>query len=169
MILVTYHTVTGNTRKVAEAIHQVIPHALLLPLSDVPSSATFDLIFAGFPIMQFRPPREIITFLAGIPEEQKLALFVTHAMSSGNEDDATKKMLGSILDKCRKAAPQADLKGFFDCRGELAEQTAGMLAASGIPLLMKFAGMRKETIGHPDIQELQEAGLFARSIIAGLK
>jgi hypothetical protein len=90
-----------------------------------------------------------------------VALFVTHAMDPQSDDPAVAKMLGGILDKCRKSLARAELAGFFHCRGELAESTAQMLADSRMPMLVHFAAMRGETLGHPNGQELEAARQFA--------
>lgn len=170
MILVTYFSVTGNTRRVAEAIHMSIPgEKQLLEMGLVPPGKDYDLVFAGFPVMQFRPPREAIQFFKGLNPGQNLAIFVTHAMFPGPEDQAMSDMLEGVLRKCRSAAPQTTLTGFFHCRGELAEPTARMLSESGIVLLQQFAALRPDTLGHPDLVDLDNAGRFGSEVIQKLR
>lgn len=47
-ILIAYSSRTGNTRKLAEAIHLALPNADLCPMGSVPNRDSYDLIFAGF-------------------------------------------------------------------------------------------------------------------------
>lgn len=47
-VLVTYESVTGNTKRVAEAIAAVIPGSVLLPIAEAPDPAGFDRVFVGF-------------------------------------------------------------------------------------------------------------------------
>ena len=47
-VLVTYESVTGNTKRVAEAIAAVIPGSVLLPITDAPAPEGFDRVFVGF-------------------------------------------------------------------------------------------------------------------------
>lgn len=162
MILVTYLSETGNTRKVASAIHGAIGCPVrFIEMNAVDLSVPYDLIFAGFPVWQFGPAGPARKFLASLPPGQKVALFVTHAMDPQSDDPAVVKMLDAILEKCRRSVTRAELCGFFHCRGELAESTAHMLADSRMPMLVHFAAMRSETLGHPDDQELEAARQFA--------
>ena len=47
-VLVTYESVTGNTKRVAEAIAAVIPGAVMTPIADAPDPAGYDRVFVGF-------------------------------------------------------------------------------------------------------------------------
>ncbi len=47
-VLIAYSSKTGNTRKLAEAIHLALPNADLCPMGSVPNPSKYDLIFAGF-------------------------------------------------------------------------------------------------------------------------
>lgn len=47
-ILIAYSSKTGNTRKLAEAIHLALPNADLCPMGSVPNRDIYDLVFAGF-------------------------------------------------------------------------------------------------------------------------
>lgn len=47
-VLIAYSSKTGNTRKLAQAIHLALPNADLCPMGSVPNRDMYDLIFAGF-------------------------------------------------------------------------------------------------------------------------
>ncbi len=47
-VLVTYESVTGNTKRVAEAIAAVIPGSVLLPITEAPDPKGYDAVFVGF-------------------------------------------------------------------------------------------------------------------------
>lgn len=47
-VLVTYESVTGNTKLIAEAITGAIPGSLLVPIADAPAPSGFDRVFVGF-------------------------------------------------------------------------------------------------------------------------
>jgi flavodoxin len=164
--LVTYWTQTGNTKKVAEAIFDVIPgEKIMKPIDEVETLDGVDLAFIGFPVMQFGPPPAVKKFIGEHAAGKKIALFITHAMLSESEDPQRKAMLERELDKCSAACSKSQLTGLFHCQGELAEKTAAELMATNFPLLMEFAAMRPFTIGHPDPEELEQAGKFAMSVI----
>ncbi len=147
---------------------QVAPcQKMLIRMDEVDDPIDFDLIFAGFPVWQFGPAKQARHFLSRLTEKHAVALFVTHAMDPLSDDPEMRKMLNGILQKCREAAGNAEMAGFFHCRGELSAAAAKMLASSGIPMLEKFAGLREETLGHPDEKDVKDAVEFCESIIQG--
>lgn len=158
--LVTYMTVTGNTKKVAEAIYgEIEGRKEIKPIEQVKDLEGYDLIFVGFPVMRFGPPDKIKTFLESNAKGKKVALFVTHAMWTKLEP------LKGILMKCREAASCANVVGFFDCQGELSEPVAQSLLTSENPDMQKFGEMRSMTMGHPDAKDLENARAFTRDIM----
>jgi flavodoxin len=165
--LVTYWSQTGNTKRVAEAIFDVLPKEKhIQPFAEVSTLDGFDLIFIGFPVMQFGPPGIVKKFLSTHVNGKKIALFITHAMFSNSEDPQQQAMLEKELENCRSACKGGEIAGFNHCQGELSQKTANELVESGIPMLAEFAAMRPLTIGHPDEMELAQAQAFARTCIA---
>ena len=162
-ILVTWYSETGNTRKVADAIYEALAgDKTMMPFSEVESLGGYDLTFLGFPVKRFGVPGPAREFIAKHATGKRIALFVTHAMTSESEDPQQQALLEKELDKCRTACSKSELVAFFHCRGELSEQIADELRSSNIPMLMEFAGMRDLTLGHPDQSELEAARNFAR-------
>jgi len=160
--LVIYYSKTGNTRKVAGAIYDALPgEKRIKPMNEIHTPEENDLMFIGFPIMQFGPPARASQFISRHAAGKKIALFVTHAMPCMSDDPNQEAMLEKELNRCRAACSKSQLLGLFHCQGELSEDIARELIASGNPLLMEFAGMRPLTIGHPDPEELEQARIFA--------
>lgn len=165
--MVAYWSQTGNTKKVAEAIFAALPEEKTLkPLAEVENLDGFDVIFIGFPIMQFGPPPSVKKFLAANTQKKTIALFVTHAMLSQSGDAQQQAMLVKELDKCAAVCSGSNLLGLFHCQGELSENAANDLIASNIPILMEFAELRRFTLGHPNAGELAHAQNFARAVTA---
>ena len=163
-VLVTYISLSGNTKKIAEAIFEEIQtEKEITPLKEVDNLEGYDLAFIGFPVHGFGPAKEAQTFLKKNAQDKKIALFVTHAMSSENE------MLEGVLKKCKKPASKADLVSFFNCQGELAENTAKSLIKSNNPQMQQFGKMRDMTVGHPNAEEIESARIFAKETIEKLK
>ena len=74
-ILIAFFTRTGNTRKVAEAIHAALPgETELAPLESVETLEGYDLVFIGFPVMQFGPPAVVRNFINVKAAGRKIAL-----------------------------------------------------------------------------------------------
>jgi flavodoxin len=163
--LVTYFSVSGNTKKVAEAIFSALAgDKTIKSIEEIASLKEFDLVFLGTPVMQFGMPPPVRKFIADHADGIRIALFVTHAMLSKSNDPFQKKMLEKELEKCRQACSRSELVGLFHCQGELSEKIAGELAASNIPMLVEFARMRPETLGHPTDKEIAGAEDFARLV-----
>ena len=159
-VLVTYFTQTGNTKKVAEAIHEEITEAKeIKELAAVESLEGRDLSFIGFPIMAFGPAKPAKEFLAAHAAGKRVALFITHASPEDSEP------LEEWLAACREAAADTDLVGVFNCQGELAESIADLLANNEDPQIRAFAEGRSQTVGQPDEARLEKARAFAREIM----
>ena len=158
-ILVTYMTVTGNTKKVAEAIYGALEGKKeIKPMDRVSSLEGYDLVFIGFPVMRFGPPDDAKNFIEIFAKGKKVALFVTHAMWSSMEP------LKGILMKCKEPANCAEFVGLFECQGELSETLAKSLLNNSNPEMQKFGQMRPMTMGHPDAADLEKAKSFAKEI-----
>ena len=108
--LVTYWSQTGNTRKVAEAIFEVLPaEKSLKPFDEVETLDGYDFIFTGFPILQFGPPPAAKIFLSTHAAGKNIAMFVTHAIPGANPQQQV--MLGKELGRCRSAFAKSEILG----------------------------------------------------------
>ncbi len=161
--LVAYFSQTGKTKKVADAIYDGIGgDKELKELSEVDSLEGYDLSFIGFPIHAFGPAKEGKEFLEEKAAGKKVALFVTHAASEGQEG------LDAWLDNCKDAASSAELVGLFNCMGELSQPIADFLMKNDDPTMRSFGERRPETVGQPDESRLQRARDFAKEVLSKL-
>jgi len=163
--VVVYWSLTGNTKKVAEAIFESLSgEKMLASLSEVVLPEDDHLLFIGFPVMQFGPPPEVKRFVANMTPGKAVAVFITHAMPPNQEDPSQQMMLSKEIDRCLKTFSKQHMVGLFHCQGELSGQSAAGLRDSNIPMLQQFAAMRPLTLGHPGDEELAQARQFAREI-----
>jgi len=159
-VLVTYYSQSGNTRKVAEAIYGGISaDKEMEELEKVESLQEYALIFVGFPLHANGPAKPAKDFLENKARGKKLAIFVTHA---AHEDSP---LLQEWLEACKQAAAGADLVAFFNCQGELADDIAGFMSASGDASLEAWAKERPRTLGQPDASRLELARVFGREAL----
>lgn len=164
--LVTCYSESGNTLKVARAIYgEIQGEKELRPLGELSSLDGYDLVFFGFPIMQFGPPRKVRTFLKTHAAGRNIALFITHASW---ETPGQTELLAGWLEKCRAAADGTNIVGFFHCRGELSATSAARFLKSEILEVRWFGSLQPATVGHPDESELDGARAFARDVIQGV-
>lgn len=161
-VLVTYQSLTGNTKKVAGVIFEAIGHQKeMKELSQVTTLEGYDLGFVGFPIMGFGPSQEVTNFLSNQAAGKDVALFITHASPEDSEP------LQDWLQKCRSSAASSNLKGVFHCQGEMSEQVADFMLKSGDAQLAEWAKDRPSTVGQPDATRLQQARDWAKKLTVG--
>ena len=115
-VIVTYMSLSGNTKKIAEAIFQEIPEEKeIKELNEIDDLEGYDLAFVGFPMHGFGVPEEAKSFLEKHCMGKKIALFVTHGAPEHSGD------LQPWLAKCKEAAVKANVIDMFNCQGELAQ------------------------------------------------
>ncbi len=160
-VLVTYHSDTGNTEKVARAIYEAIEHAEkeIFPLKEVGQKdiSAYDLIFCGFPVQASCVPDKVHPFLKGLPKGSLLALFSTHGSLRGGPltIEAMHEALG--------LAKQAVILGTFCCRGKVKHSLLEALEKR--PQHKKWIEEAQSAAGHPDEHDLEDAKEFARWMI----
>jgi flavodoxin len=160
-VLVAYMSSTGNTRKIADAIHgEITAEKEIRPISEVVDLGPYDLSFLGFPTHGYGPDKKTRATLEKLCKGgKKVALFVTHAAP---EDEPE---VSEYMAKFRQAAAGSEIVGTFDCQGQL---------ASGVKFIMKISPNKKlrsdakrdNSKGQPDATRLERARAFARDTMA---
>jgi flavodoxin len=84
---VLYISRTGNTKRLAEAISELLK-APVFNIADAPEPSVtqdFDLIVIGTPVMGMRPAPEVQSFVKRLPEctGKRTILFCTYAIKQG--------------------------------------------------------------------------------------
>ena len=159
--LVTYMTVSGQTKKVADAIFDAIEgEKEIQPVSEVNGLEGYDLTFVGSPMHRFGLHEKVGEFIKNIGKGKNIALFVTHSMPEGGEP------LQEWLDNCKNAAAGTNLVGFFNCQGEMSKELADLMVNSGDPQAAAWGEAREKTIGQPDEARLERARAFAREVVS---
>jgi menaquinone-dependent protoporphyrinogen IX oxidase len=161
--LITYSSLTGNTRKIAESIFKAIPdNKELKNLSEVVSLDEYGLVFIGFPIYNFEPVKQAKEFMQTQTNGKNIAIFMTMALTSAPQDEQTTQLYNLTIKNCRNCADRAKILGVFDSPGELSEKAAIALINSNDPQLKAFGMMRSFSIGFPNNKNLKDAELFAK-------
>jgi flavodoxin len=163
-VLVAYHSISGNTKKVAEAIFKEIKaDKELKALSEVKDLKGYDLSFIGFPIHAYGPSNDAKAFLEKKVTSKDIALFITH--SAPEDEPQVPKWIAA----CRIAASGANIVGVFDCQGALAQNVKDMMLGSKDPQLIAWAERSSETLGQPDKGRLKKASKFAKDVMGRYK
>jgi len=158
-VLVAYMSQTGNTKKVAEAIYDVIPQPKEIKrVEDVTSLEGYDLAFLGFPIHDFGPDKQAKAFLETHVKDRAIVLFTTHMAP----EDAPS--LQGWIQKFRDAAVGANIVGVFNCQGQGSRRVKISMRLSRHPKLRAWA--RADTSqGQPDAARLERARAFANELV----
>jgi flavodoxin len=93
---VVYFSRTGNTKRLAQAIAESTNAPLFAMSSSEPSVAqNFDVLILGMPVEGFRPAKETLTFIGGMPkkESKKAILFCTYRLWKGSTFKVLEKKL----------------------------------------------------------------------------
>ena len=155
--LVTYYSLTGNTKLVAESIFGALPDdKTIKPMAEAGDLAPYGLIFAGFPVQTHSVPYPAEVFLRSIPEGKKVALFSTHGSVTGS------RLSREALEHASILIAGAKLLGTFSCRGKVSMKALEVLMQS--PEHEAWADMAASASTHPDASDLEDARSFARWI-----
>lgn len=158
--MIAYMSLSGNTKKIAEAIHQEIQaEKEIKEYTKIDDLKNFDFVFVGFPLHGFGAPEEAESFLKKHCRGKKIALFVTHGAPEYYEG------LQPWLLKCKEAAAGADVIGMFNCQGELAQYIIDELLKSDNPQYRAYGEAGPSTKGQPDATRIERARVFAREIM----
>jgi flavodoxin len=108
---VLYISRTGNTKRLAEAISELLK-APVFNIADAPEPSVtqdFDLIVIGTPVMGMRPAPEVQSFVKRLPEctGKRTILFCTYAIKQGGtlkilEKELTQKGYINILNVSKR-------------------------------------------------------------------
>ncbi len=157
-ILVTYFSLTGNTKKIAETIFSVLEgDKTIEPIEEVQELADFNLVFIGFPVHSHSVPFKIEKLLRRIPEGKKIALFSTHGAIKGS------RLSQEAIEHAAATASKAKVLGIFSCRGRVSSEALEVLSKS--PEHTLWTEMAASARTHPDKADLEDARTFARRIV----
>lgn len=157
-ILVTYISWTGNTKKVADAIFEVLGgDKTIKTMDEAQILDEYDLIFIGFPVHAHSVPFKTEELIKRIPPGKKIALFSTHGSLTGS------RLARQALEHASILASSSKILGTFTCRGKVSLQALEVLSKS--PEHKAWAEMAASAQTHPDEHDLDDGRLFAKWIM----
>lgn len=169
-VLVTYLSQTGNTEKIAKAIHEEASKSneaeiKKLEDTDAGSFGDYDVVFVGTPIHMMGLSNEAKTLLGQIPDgaDFKLAGFVTHMSDAYTKENFEKGItsFGEISEK-----KGITYLGCYDCQGKLTEKLRPMVKQVRKLPDDEWAKVMEETDKHPSPEDEEKAREFARDVLA---
>jgi flavodoxin len=165
-ILVTYRSVTRNTKTVAEAIFgEIEGEKEIKPFKEVETLDGYDFTFVGCPIEFFGAGNATKKWFEEHLKDKRIGLFCTHGAPEFAPD------VPQWTDALKAAATDAgaEIVNFFNCQGELSQKVLDMMAADEDPYVRKLASFGREgTLGQPDETRIEKAQEFARETMKKL-
>jgi flavodoxin len=165
-VLVAYSSKTGNTRKLAEAVHLELPNADLCPMGSVPNLDQYDVVFAGFWVEAGNANADAIRCLKRL-SGKPVALFATLGAypDSQHAVDSLKAAAGEI--------PDGNVVDSFICQGAIDPNVIEWMEQ--LPADDKNAPTEsrrqlwKDAEGHPDEADLEAVSKWAASALEKMK
>jgi flavodoxin I len=157
--LIVYYSLTGNTKTVAEAIHEASEgEKTLKSTAEVTDEdiSQAGLIFIGFPVHSHSVPYKVEMLLKRIPTDKKIALFSTHGAITGSH------LSRQALEYASALISKAKILGSFACRGKMSEKARE--THSRLPEHKVWTEMAVSSRNHPTESDLEDARAFARWI-----
>ena len=111
--LVVYSSVTGNTRSVAEAIHQIMPPGTVLsPVQNAPEPGEFDFLALGFWVHRAMPDPRMFRYMERV-RGKNVAWFGT--LAAWPDSPHAKQ----VRDNAQSLLRANQIQGGFLCQGRL--------------------------------------------------
>lgn len=153
--LIVYSSLTGNTKKVAEAIAQIIPACELHPVESAPAPDGFDFIGLGYWVDKGMPDKKCQEYLSGV-QGKKVALFGT--LGAYPHSDHAKDCMAKS--EALAAENGNTVLGSFLCMGKVDPKILDVMrktASAAHPMTPERQARIEEAKKHPDEQDCRNA------------
>ena len=157
--LVLYASQSGNTKKLADVVYEVLPgDKEIYSIDEAPASLDdFDFIAIGFWFQGGKPDPKTTGFLSKLGNK-KILLFATHGAAKGSAHAQ------QGMNDAKKLAAGAEVAGTFSCQGEVNPKV--IETASAKPEPPPWLADAPGATGHPDQNDLDELRLQLAGILA---
>ncbi len=163
---VVYSTITGNTRRVAEAIHTALPPEVALYLADqAPDPACFDLLLIGFWVDKGQADASMRAYLERIANRKVAFFFTLGDYPEGAQASALAARTEALL-----LGNGNQVLGHFRCQGkvdpELVIRMMNMLPPDHPHAQMTPERQARltEAARHPNEEDFDKARAFAGTV-----
>ncbi len=179
--LVTYFSQTGNTKEIAEAIHESLSAKIEANIGTVRSVDPntlhdYDILFVGAPCHDSDLAPPVKGFLERLPDSPgfKLVGFFTHATYMPGGDDRWKDLYDQWAGLCRPSFEKAckdkniEFLGHFHCQGRASASIENFIHQEIVTDEDEWNEYLPELRKHPDEADIQNAKEFALKLIADM-
>lgn len=154
--IVVYSSRTGNTKKVAEAIHSIMPEDCHIePVENLPDPENYDLLILGFWADRGGPDTKMAKYMKGI-SSKKVGLFGT--LGAYPDSDHAKE----FMQNARDLVAENTFIGDFVCQGKVDPKIIERMSQSAEalkrhPMSPERKARIEEAKKHPNEEDLAQA------------
>ncbi len=164
--LLTYSSLTGNTKKVAKAIFEVMPEGTeIYSVQEAPSPMDYDFIVVGFWADRTNPDKKAQNYMEQI-KGKKVALFGT--LGAAPDSDHARE----TIENAKKIVESNEIVGEFMCRGKidpkLTERLKNLPANHSHGMTPERMVRHLEASKHPSEEDFARAKRVFLKIISSL-
>lgn len=161
-VLIAYSSLTGNTRKLAEALHLALPNADLCPMSSAPNLERYDIVFAGFWVEAENACKDAIKCLKRL-SGKPVALFATLGAYPDSQHAA------DSLKAAANEIPNGNVVDSFICQGAIDPNMIEWMEKlpqddENVPTDSRRQ-LWKDAASHPDENDLQAVSDWAVAVL----
>lgn len=165
--LVVYSSQTGNTKKVAEAVAEVLPSCDIFSMDEAPASTDgYGLVAVGYWNAKGQPDVKTREWLKGV-SHARLAFFGTLGGLPGS-DHARECMAGAEA-LAQEPARGNVVLGSWMCQGRIDPRVVEVMKKLDLDVhrdMLKDSTRIDEAARHPDEQDCRAAQDFFRGVLA---
>ena len=179
-ILIACFSQTGNTAKVARAIYEAVSsrghEVYLREIGEVTaeSLSDYDLVYLGSTCHDTDLARPVKRLVEDVGESPafKLAGFVTHATQMPEDGERARELYerwaGNCIRSFRRVSEEKQIEflGYFHCQGVPSPPIEAFIHNTIVTDDGEWETYIAEVRAHPNKEDLQKAGEFARQVLA---
>ena len=168
-VLVAYFSQSGNTQKIAQAIHKEASlknEAALKKIEEITPATVlgYDIVFLGSPLHSgslAAPVKECLGVLQA-SSGQKMVGFITHFAPAYPEQD-----MDAFTEPIKKTCQEKGIKymGCFDCQGALAEAMHEPVQKKLALSNEQWTEIIEQMTGHPNENDIAKAQACVREVL----
>ena len=163
--LVTYSTLTGNTKKVAEAVFEAVSgEKEIMDIKSIKETDGYDRIFVGYWVDKGEPDKDMQEFLQTL-DNKKVVLFQTLGAEAYSDHGVS-----ALANAGRYLSTSCKVVGTLSVRGAIDPKLveAMMKMPEGHPHAPTEESKKrwKDASTHPDEADLEAAGAYIQKFIA---
>ncbi len=167
--LIVYSSLSGNTKKVVDAVSQVLPSCEVFPVENAPSSVEdYDLVAVGYWASKGMPDAKTSQWLKGI-SNGRLAFFGT--LGAKPDSEHARSCMTKAEEMVLEPKRGNTVYGSWMCQGRIDPKVIEVMRKLDLDVhrpMLADPSRFEEAARHPDANDCLSAQNFFRKILADM-